>query len=312
LGGSILIVDDEVKMGKALRHVLVKEGHTVDATDRPEEALAFHKECVRNHPDEFWPMLQLADVQENLFHDVRGAIHSVCAVFDDDPENWEALEALRRLLRVAGRWQDLARHLEVMIGATLDATKLNELHRELSDILVTQLSAPSEAVAVLKRAEWYGDPEGAAAWYWREIRKEPDNLDLLEEAGQFFKVNQLNDHLAELLHLKVRKVPRIEDLVQVFDELTVVYVTRMREPPWERLVNELEAAIERCPDDGVIAVLEARRRLVRDVYAEHSYDFIPQVPTTHRARRRRNILLVVAVVVIVAAAAAAGVVVLSG
>src|ERR1035437_4546830 len=36
---AILIIDDEVKMGKALKHVLVSEGYDVDTVDDPQEGL---------------------------------------------------------------------------------------------------------------------------------------------------------------------------------------------------------------------------------------------------------------------------------
>jgi two-component system response regulator HydG len=36
---AILIIDDEVKMGKALKHVLVREGYDVDTIDDPQEGL---------------------------------------------------------------------------------------------------------------------------------------------------------------------------------------------------------------------------------------------------------------------------------
>ncbi|HPS02484.1 MAG TPA: response regulator, partial [Candidatus Sumerlaeota bacterium] len=36
---SILIIDDEAKMGKALRHVLLREGYNVDICDNPQKGL---------------------------------------------------------------------------------------------------------------------------------------------------------------------------------------------------------------------------------------------------------------------------------
>jgi DNA-binding NtrC family response regulator len=46
--GSILIIDDEVKMGKALKHVLGKEGYNVDTADDPVVGLSL---LEQNHYD---------------------------------------------------------------------------------------------------------------------------------------------------------------------------------------------------------------------------------------------------------------------
>ena len=39
MSASILIIDDEIKMGKALRHVLIQSGYEVDAVNEPEAGL---------------------------------------------------------------------------------------------------------------------------------------------------------------------------------------------------------------------------------------------------------------------------------
>jgi hypothetical protein len=212
----------------------------LSGTGNHDEGVRRTEAAVDANPDELWPLHLFADACERAFPGDDGAIASAVAAVKAAPSVPRAMTEVRHLLRKAHRWMELSRHLERMIGATNLIGEQVELHDELADVVATRLSDPLAARDIRLRGDKFRDVPGLVTTYWSAI--EAGDPEVLGEASDFFRSNELFSDLAALLEKRIEgRSP--SEVADVADELVSAY-SELPDADWKPLIARLKQARE--------------------------------------------------------------------
>jgi tetratricopeptide (TPR) repeat protein len=178
--------------------------------------------------------LKIAQLAEERLHDDAVAISAYAALWEEDPHEKAAFEALDRLYRKTGKWRSLADVVERQLLLQPDD---NGLRLSLAEL----------------RATWLGDGAGAIALYQRVLEHEPSSavaraalerqlggeykaqaatilVPIYEHAGEWARLAQAHEVLAASLegeglieHLRTLgqiREEKLDDAVGAFDAFT--------------------------------------------------------------------------------------------
>jgi tetratricopeptide (TPR) repeat protein len=225
------------------------------ASGQAPKAVKWLKEVGKANPGQAWPWILLAQLHEGA-SDWDAAMQASARAVEEDDEDRPAMYVHRRILRKLQKWHDLAAHVEKMMSGTNRLRELIELHDELADLLAQKLNSPLEGVEIRKRADFFRDQPGVAAYYWQNLRQAEDDETMWKEVEDFFRTNEFWEDLGKLLFKKAERVSGL-GIVQIYDDLAMVYTFIPGQSP-ASLVEPLRGEISRCRDAEARAHLEER------------------------------------------------------
>lgn len=164
---------------------------------RLRQAAGDHKEVVElilrraeltaSGPDVLKLKHEAAKVYSDKLSDAAGATKMYEEIFEAEPFDKEAAEALRKLYAKAGRHQDLTDLLGRMIDVADAAERRTELRVELAGLLADKFDQVSEAVIVLHRV----------------LEEQPGQADAVVRLSQLYEKSNRDEELAELLSSQI-------------------------------------------------------------------------------------------------------------
>ncbi len=152
-------------------------------------------------------LFRIASVQENMLDDGFTAAETYRRVLDLDPADADAHDAMTRLFRLQGRWEDLASHLQSSIGVTEDEAVRTQRTFELAEIQRTELF--NEALSLdLYREILVSDPahEGALGALEELFADDtsPVRIDVAQILEPIYRENDSYKELSDVLLVLAR------------------------------------------------------------------------------------------------------------
>lgn len=132
---------------KALEELYEREGQWFDLAKHLEEQL----ENARDEKDVLRLQRRLGLVRGTRLGSTDEAIRSWTEILKRNPNDVEALDALRRTYREADRWDDLVATLRKLIPLQIDAGGVKEIRFELAEVFLNHLDQKDEAIESAKR-----------------------------------------------------------------------------------------------------------------------------------------------------------------
>ena len=202
-----------------------------------------------------WPFLALArPVADTNFEE---GLRYADRALQCDPQDWEACELRRKMLRKLERWAELAEQLQYMTNLTSDAKKLTELYDEWARTTSDPLCDAIGAVELQKQADFFRDPKAISEFYWKNLTENEKDKRVWDEVDDFFRQNRMWSDLGKLLVMRLERAMGDDRLVYV-DQLRIAWamVPERGDLAWGDVVqSEIERASK---DEGLKKALEER------------------------------------------------------
>lgn len=220
--------------------VLADVGRKAGQTERQVEVV-FSRAAEAN-PGAAWPHLALAKPVADT--DFTLGLTYADRALAADPQDWEACELRRKMLRKLERWAELAEQLEYMTNLTSDAAKLADVYDEWARTTSDPLRDALGAVEIQKQADFFRDPKAISEFYWKNLSEHEKDKRVWDEVDDFFRQNRMWADLGKLLLMRLERASGDERLLYV-DQLRIAWamVPDRGEAAWADVVQlEIERA----------------------------------------------------------------------
>ncbi len=224
--------------------VLAEIGRKAGRSDKAVEVV-FRKAADAN-PGAAWPFLALAKPIADT--DFELGLTYADRALQSDPQDWEACELRRRMLRKLERWAELAEQLQYMTNLTSEAAKLAEVYDEWARTTSDPLRDPLGAVELQQQADFFRDPVQVSEFYWKNLAEHDKDKRVWDEVDDFFRQNRMWTDLGKLLVMRLERAVGDDRLVYV-DQLRIAWamVPERGDPAW---IDVVQLEIERASKDA--------------------------------------------------------------
>lgn len=233
--------------------VLAEIGRKAGRSDKAVEVV-FNKAADAN-PTAAWPFLALAKPVSDTNFEL--GLKYADRALQSDPQDWEACELRRRMLRKLERWAELAEQLQYMTNLTSEAAKLTDLYDEWARTTSDPLRDALGAVELQKQADFFRDPKAISEFYWKNLNENDKDKRVWDEVDDFFRQNRMWSDLGKLLLMRLERAMGDDRLLFV-DQLRIAWamVPERGELAW---VDVVQSEIERADkDEDLKKALEQR------------------------------------------------------
>ncbi len=132
---------------KGLEELYEKEGHWAELAELLEKQL----DLARNEKELTRLQRKLGLIKGTRLGSTDEAIRSWSEILKRNPNDVEALGALRQIYREASRWEDLIGTLRKLIPLQLEASGVKEIRFELAEVFLSKVNQREEAIESAKR-----------------------------------------------------------------------------------------------------------------------------------------------------------------
>jgi tetratricopeptide (TPR) repeat protein len=183
-------------------------------------------------------------IARDRLNDSEQAIELFSQIFEDEPSDKEAAEALRELYAKSERWQDLAQLLERLLDFADAPSDRSKLHLELAQLNVDHFDATDTAIEL----------------YRIVLREEPGQAEAVVKLSELYESAHRDEDLAELLSTQIaaaRERSDVDGELRFQVRLGEVYDSRLDDKA--KAIETYKSVLER--DANHRGALEALARL---------------------------------------------------
>jgi tetratricopeptide (TPR) repeat protein len=219
--------------------VLAEIGRKIGRNEQAVEAV-FSRAAEAN-AGAAWPFLALAKPISET--DFTIGLKYADRALASDPQDWEACELRRKMLRKLERWEELVEQLQYMANLTSDRLKLSELYDEWARTTADPLRDAIGAVELQKQADFFRDPKQVSDFYWKMLAENEKDKRVWDEVDDFFRQNRMWEDLGKLLVMKMERASPSGDTARrsTMGDDRLVFVDQLR-IVWSMLPNRGEVA----------------------------------------------------------------------
>ncbi|MCA9553506.1 MAG: tetratricopeptide repeat protein [Myxococcales bacterium] len=202
---ALTLDDDNPKALEGLEALYEHEGRWAELAallERQVERARDEKELVRLQR-------RLGLVKGTRLGSVDEAVRSWSEILKRNPNDVEALQALRQIYREAGRYEELVQTLRKLIPLQLDAEGVKGIRFELAEVFLSHLDQREEAIESAKRVLDVEPHTGAELMALEE---------LFVKCGAYGEAVRVMNHRAEQADNKADKIEILFEIARIYEE----------------------------------------------------------------------------------------------
>lgn len=203
---AVLLIDEtNSKALEGLEELYEAQGHWTDLA----ALLELQLERAREEKEVVRLQRKLGLIKGTRLGSVDEAVRSWSEILKRNPNDVEALGALRQIYREAGRWEDLVATLRKLVPLQLDAAGVKEVRFELAEVFFEHLGDKDEAIESAKRVL---DVEPHTASELMALEE------ILVRCGAYGEAVRVMNYRAEQAEGRGEKIEILFDIARVYEE----------------------------------------------------------------------------------------------